>query len=211
MWCWRGLLTLLDCKEIKSVNPKGNQSWIFIGRTDAEAEAPILWPPNAKSWLIGKDSDAGKDWRQEEKGMTEGEMVGWHHRLNGHELEQALGVGDGQGSLLSLVTPGKSMGSKRVRHDWAAEQQQQIHFGELTWFVYVQIKVACLTSKWKLVNIFRAFPQPEYYSLSPGLRSQLSHLLLLITFLWPQFSSSRKGKKLEYTSQSFVRDKVVHL
>ena len=216
-WCiWTVVLekTLespLDSKEIHAVHPKGNQSWIFIGRTDAEAETPILWPSHVKSWLIGKDSDAGKDWRQEEKGMTEGEMVGWHHRLNGHEFEQALGVGDGQGSLLSLVTPGKSMGSKRVRHDWAAEQQQQIHFGELTWFVYVQIKVACLTSKWKLVNIFQAFPQPEYYSLSPGLRSQLSHLLLLITFLWPQFSSSRKGKKLEYTSQSFVRDKVVHL
>ena len=104
-WCfWTVVLekTLdspLNCKEIKPVNPKGNQSWIFIGGTDAEAEAPILWPPNAKSWLIGKDPDAGKDWRQEEKGTTEDEMVGWHHRLNGHEFEQAPGVGDGQGSL----------------------------------------------------------------------------------------------------------------
>ena len=88
-----------DCKEIKPVNPKGNQSWIFIGRTDAEAEAPILWPSYGKSWLIGKDPDAGKDWSQEEKGMTEDEMVWWHHWLNGHEFEQALGVGDGQGSL----------------------------------------------------------------------------------------------------------------
>ena len=76
----------LDCKEIKTVNPQGNQSWIFIGRTDAEAETPILWPPDAKNWLVGKDSDAGKDWRREEKGMTEDEMVGWHHLLNGHEL-----------------------------------------------------------------------------------------------------------------------------
>ena len=73
----------LNCKEIKSVNPKGNQSWIFIGRTDAEAETPILWPPDVKNWLIGKDPDAGKDWRQEEKGVTEDEMVGWHHRLDG--------------------------------------------------------------------------------------------------------------------------------
>ena len=79
--------------------PKGNPSWIFIGRTDAEAETPILWPPDAKSWLIWKDPDAGKDWRQEEKGTTEGEMVGWHHWLNAHKFEQALGVGDGQGSL----------------------------------------------------------------------------------------------------------------
>ena len=89
----------LNCKEIKPVNHKGDQSWIFIGRTDAEAEAPILWPPDMKNWFIGKDPDAGKDWRQEEKGMTEDEMVGWHHWLNGHEFEQALGVSDGQGSL----------------------------------------------------------------------------------------------------------------
>ena len=76
----------LDYKEIQLVHPKGNQSWIFIGKTDAEAEALILGPPNVKNWLIGKDPDAGKDWRWEEKGMTEDEMVGWHHRLNGHEL-----------------------------------------------------------------------------------------------------------------------------
>ena len=76
----------LDCQEIKPVHPKGDQYWIFIGRTDAEAETPILWPPDAKSWLIGKDPDAGKDWRQEEKGMTEDEMVGWYHRFNGHEF-----------------------------------------------------------------------------------------------------------------------------
>ena len=104
-WCfWTEVLekTLespLDCKEIQPVHPKGNQPWIFIGRTDGEAETPILCLPDAKTWLIGKDPDAGKDWGQEEKGMTEDEMVGWHHWLNGHEFEQALGVGDGQGSL----------------------------------------------------------------------------------------------------------------
>ena len=76
----------LDCKEIQPVNPKGNQSWIFIGRTDTEAEAPILWLPDAKNWLLGKDPDAGKEWRQEGKGMTEDEMIGWHHRLNEHEF-----------------------------------------------------------------------------------------------------------------------------
>ena len=102
-WCfWTVMLekTLespLDCKVIKPVNPKGNQSWIFIGRTDAEA--PIIWPPDARSQLTGKDPDAGKDWRQEEEGTTEDEVVGWHHQLNGHELEQALGDGEGQGSL----------------------------------------------------------------------------------------------------------------
>ena len=90
----------LDCKEMKPVNPQGNQSWTFIGRTDAEAETSILWPPDGKNWLIGKDPDAGKDWRREEKGTTEDEMVGWHHRLDGHEFEQAPGVGDGQGSLV---------------------------------------------------------------------------------------------------------------
>ena len=89
----------LDCKEIKPVNPKGNQSWIFFGRTDAKAETPVLWPPDVKSWLIGKIPDAGKDWRQEEKGMTEDEIVGWHHWLDVPQFEQALGVRDGQGSL----------------------------------------------------------------------------------------------------------------
>ena len=80
----------LDCKEIQRVHPKGNQSWIFIGRTVAEAETPILWPPDVKNWFIGKDPDAGNDWRQEEKGTTEDEMVGWHHRLNGYEFEHTL-------------------------------------------------------------------------------------------------------------------------
>ena len=104
-WCfWTVVLEkILEspfiCKEIKLVNPKGNQSWIFIGRTDAEAETLILWPRNAKNWLIWKDPDAGKDWRQEEKRTTEDELVGWHHQLNGHEFEQVWGVGDGQGSL----------------------------------------------------------------------------------------------------------------
>ena len=105
-WClWTVVLekTLespLDCKEIKQVHPKGNQSWIFIGRTDAKPEAPILWPPDAKKWLTGKGPDAGKDWRQEEKGRTEDEMAGWHHWLDEHEFEQAPGVGDGQRSLV---------------------------------------------------------------------------------------------------------------
>ena len=89
-----------DSKEIQHVSPKGNQSWIFFGRTDAKAETPILWPPDAKNWLIWKDPDAGKDWRREEKGTTEDEMAGWHHWLNGHEFESTPGVGDGQGGLV---------------------------------------------------------------------------------------------------------------
>ena len=89
----------LDCMKIQPVHPKGDQSWVFIGRTDTKAETPIFWPPDAKSWLIGKDSDAGRDWEQEEKGTAEDEMAGWHHRLNGHEFEWTLGVGDGQGGL----------------------------------------------------------------------------------------------------------------
>ena len=93
----RTLESPLDCKEVQSVHPKGYQSWILIGRTGVEAETPVLWPPDVKNWLIWKDPDTGKDWRQEEKGMTEDETIGWHHWLNGHEFEQALG--DGQGGL----------------------------------------------------------------------------------------------------------------
>ena len=126
--CWRiddfELLVLektlespLDCKEIKLINPKGNQSWIFISRTITKAETPILWPPDAKNWLIGKDPDGGKAWRQEEKGTTEDEMFGWHHWLHGHEVEQAPGVGDRQRRPSVL----QSVGLQKVRHDWVTE------------------------------------------------------------------------------------------
>ena len=104
-WCFwivvleKTLESPLDCKEIRPVHPKGDQSWIFIGKTDVEAETPILWPPDVKNWLTGKDPNAGKDWGQEEKGTTEDEMVGWHHWLNGHGFGWTLGVGDGQGGL----------------------------------------------------------------------------------------------------------------
>ena len=104
-WCFwtvaleKTLESPLDCKGIQPVHPKGNQSWVLIGKTDVEAENPILWPPDEKNWLIGKDPDAGKDWGQEEKGTTEDEMVGWHHRLNGRGFEWTAEVGDGQGGL----------------------------------------------------------------------------------------------------------------
>ena len=97
----------LHCKEIQPVHPKGDQSWVFIGRTDVEAETPILWPPHAKSCLIGKDPDAGRDWGQEEKGVTEDEMVGWHHRLSRRGFGWTPGIGDGQGGLVCCRSWGR--------------------------------------------------------------------------------------------------------
>ena len=124
-WCfWTVVLekileSPLDCKEIQPVHLQEDQSWVFIGRTDVEAETPILWPSDAKSWLIGKDPDVGKDWGQEEKGTTEDEMVGSHHRLNGYGFGWTLGVGGGQGGLVCC----SSWGS-RVRHDWVPEMNR---------------------------------------------------------------------------------------
>ena len=124
-WCFwtvvleKTLESPLDCNEIHSVHFKGDQSWVFIGRTDAKAETPILWPPQLikiKSWLIGKDSDAGRDSGQDEKGTTEDEMVGWHHRLYWHEFEWTPGVGDRQGGLVCCDSWGR-----RFRHDWATD------------------------------------------------------------------------------------------
>ena len=107
----------LDCKEIQPVHPK-DQSWVFIGETDVEAETLILWPPDAKNWLIGKDPDAGKYWRQEEKGTTEDEMAGWHHRLDGHGFEWTLGVGDGQGGLVCCDSWGRKELDTTERLNW---------------------------------------------------------------------------------------------
>ena len=123
-WCfWTMILekTLespLDYKEIQPVHPKGNQSWVFIGRTDAEAETPILWPPDAKSWLIWKDPDTGQCWGQEEKGTTEDAMARWHHQLNGHEFEQAPGVRDGQRSLVCCRPWGHKESDMTERLNW---------------------------------------------------------------------------------------------
>ena len=118
LWCWRRLSSPLACKEIQSVNPKGDQYWIFIGRTDVEAETPILLPLNEKNWLTGKDHDSGKDWRWEEKGVTEDEVVGWHHRLNGHEFEQTLGDGEGQGSLVCCSPWGHKESDMTEQLNW---------------------------------------------------------------------------------------------
>ena len=112
------LASLLDCEEIQPVHPKGDQSWDFFGRTDAKAETPVLWPPHVKSWLIRNDSDAGRDWGQEEKGMTEDEMAGWHHRLEGHEFEWTPGVGDGQEGLACCNSWGCKESDTTERLNW---------------------------------------------------------------------------------------------
>ena len=131
VWYLRRLLKVpwTDCKEIQPVHPKGDQSWVFIGRTDFEAEMPILWPPDAKSWLIWKDPNARKDWGQEEKGTTENEMVGWHHQLNGHEIwiNSRSWWWTGRPGVL------QSMRSRRVGYDWATE----LNFAELSPYLYI--------------------------------------------------------------------------
>ena len=143
-WCFRIVVlekTLegpLDSKEIKAVHPKGNQSWIIIGRTGADAETPILWPPDMKSWLRGKDPDVGKDWRQEKMGMTEDEMVGWHHQLNGPESEQAPGVGDGQGGLACCSPRGRKELDTTEWLNWT------------DWYIYFDV----LMYTWLLSSIF---------------------------------------------------------
>ena len=141
-WCfWTVVLekTLerpLDCKENQPVHPKGDQSWVFIGRTDAEAEMPILWPPHEKSWLIGKDPDVGRDWGQEEKGTTEDEMAGWHHWLDAHEFGWTPGVGDGQTGRPGML---QFMGSQIVGHNWVTElnwtgaRGEECPLSEKTW------------------------------------------------------------------------------
>ena len=132
-WCFwtvvldKTLESPLDCKETQPVHPKGDQSWMFFGKS-VEAETPILWPPDAKSWLIWKDPDAGKDWGQEEKGTTEDEMVGWHHRLNGHEFGWAPGVGVGQGGLACCSSWGRKESDMTERLSWTELKERQKKF-----------------------------------------------------------------------------------
>jgi len=117
----------LDCKEIQPVHSEGDQPWDFFGRKDAKAEIPVLWPPHAKSWLIGKDSDAGRDWGQGEKGVTEDEMAGWHHWLDGHESEWTLGVGDGQGGLACCDSWGRKEADTTEQLNWLMLRIHQSH------------------------------------------------------------------------------------
>ena len=128
-WCFwtvvleKTLESPLDCKEIQPVHPRGDQPWVFFGRNDAKAETPIVWPPHEKSWLIGKDSDAGRDWGQEEKGTTEDEMTGWHHRLDGHEFGWTSGDGDGPGGLACCNSWGRKELDMTERLNWLTEQR----------------------------------------------------------------------------------------
>ena len=137
-WCFwtvvleKTLESALECKEIQPIHSKGDQSRVFFGRIDAKAETPILWPPHAKSCLIGKDSDAGRDWGQEEKGMTEDEMAGWHHRLDGLEFEWTLGVGDGQGGLACCNSWGPKESDTTEQLNWS----EPVDFRDPQWFLY---------------------------------------------------------------------------
>ena len=132
-----------DCKEIQPVHSKGDQPWVFFGSYDTKAETLALWPPDGKSWLIGKDSDAGRDWRQEKEGSTEAEMAGWHHRLNGHESERTLGVGDGQGGLACC----NSWGSKE------SDTTERLNWTELNWSLTEKDKYHMISHMWNLKKI----------------------------------------------------------
>ena len=165
-WCfWTVVLekileSPLDCKEIQPVHPKGKQSWIFIGKTDAEAEAPIFCPPDAKNWFTGKDPDAGKDWRQEEKGTREDDMIGWHHRLDGHELEQAPGVGDGQGSLACCSPWGGKESDTTERLNWTEHPMNPFLKTEIHKTVITTFKLAHFVSKTLFIIFCHRFSPP---------------------------------------------------
>jgi len=160
-WCFwtvvleKALDSPLDCKEIQPVHSEGDQSWVFFGRNDAKAETPVLWPPHVKSWLTGKDSDAGRDWGQEEKGMTEDEMAGWHHWLDGHESVWTPGVGDGQGGLECC----DSWGRKESDTNGVAKSRTRLSdWTELNWFsgylwellLTCSLKLDQVTDQWRL-------------------------------------------------------------
>ena len=153
-WCFwsvvleKTLESPLDCKKIQPVHPKGDQSWVFIGRTDVEAETPILWPPHAKSWLIWRDPDAEKDWGQEEKGTTADEIVGWHHQLNGHEFGWTTDVGDGQGGLV-------------CRGSWGCKESDATE--RLTWY-------------WKIIHYFHNWGVGYFFSWRIGSRDTTQDL-----------------------------------
>ena len=190
-WCFwtvvleKTLESPLDYKEIQPVHSKGDQSWVFFGKNDTKAETPVLWPPHAKSWLIGKDSDAGRDWGQEEKGTTEDEMAGWHHWLDGCESEWTPGVGDGQGRPGVL----QFMGSQRVGHDWATELNWILAMEIEGWWkhirnsipsaqISVKIKMALKNKTYQVFKwFFLTFPVLSFIKISCSkYRSMLSYI-----------------------------------
>ena len=148
-WCFwtvvleKTLESPLDCKEIQPIHSEGDQPWDFFGRNDAKVEAPVLWPPDAKSWLIGKDSDAGRDWGQEEKGMTEDEMAGLHHWLDGRESEWTLGVGDGQGGLVCCDSWGRKESGTTEQLNWLSTETKSILY---SCYLVPKLCVACQAS-----------------------------------------------------------------
>ena len=154
-WCFwtvvlgKTLESPLDCKRIQPVHSEGDQPWDFFGGNDAEAETPVLWPPHAKSWLIEKDSDAGKDWGQEEKGMTEDEMAGWHHWLNGRESEWTLGVGDGQGGLACCDSWCRKESDTTEQLIWS-DVFKGIYFSHLLLLSMLRLATHFLPSYWNL-------------------------------------------------------------
>ena len=160
-WCFwtvvlaKTLESPLECKEIQPVHSKGDQPWVFFERNDAKAETPILWPPHVKSWLIGKDSDAGRDWGQEEKGMTEDEMAGWYHRLNGCEIEWIPGVSDGQGGLACCNSWGCKESDTTEQLNWLTDDV----FLTINW-IYSTCYLHCSRWKWNseyIILIVRHF------------------------------------------------------
>ena len=177
VFCWIRLESPLDNK-IKPVNPTGNQPWIFIGKTDAEAEAPIFWPSDAKRWLIGKDPDAGKDRRQEEKGPTDDERVGWHHRFIGHEFEQTPGDGEGTGKP-GVLSP---WGCK-VRHDWATEQQEHVLWRWNFRNLWGGGMLADTWIKWVLWNLREGYPTRKDHP-SAYISCKLESMPYFMSGLW---------------------------
>ena len=168
-WCFwtvvldKTLESPLDCKEIQPVHSEGDQPWVFFGRNDAKAETPVLWPPHAKSWVIGKDSDAGRDWGQEEKGTTEDEMAGWHHWLSGRESGWTPGVGDGQGGLACCDSWGRKESDTT---EWLNWTEHFIWWDELRLLTFIELLYFGYCGKnftWLLGHlIFRAVPWGRY-------------------------------------------------
>ena len=195
-WCFwtvvleKTLESPLDCKEIQSIHSKGNQSWVFIGRTDVEAETPILWLPDVKSWLIGKDSDAGRDWGQEEKGTTEEEMIGWNHWLNGYEFGWTLGVGDGQGNLVCCGSWSHKESDTTKRLNWTNSTHSSILAWRIPWTIP---EVHGVPKCWTLLHDFQ-------FSLIPQGRrhSSWGSSLLCSLFAW-----QRNKATLSLSSKTF--------
>ena len=175
LWCWRRLENPLDCKEIQPVHPKGDPAWVFIGRTDVETETPIFWPPDVKSWLTRKYPDAGKDWGQEEKGTTEDEMVGWHHRLNGHGFGWTPGVGDGQGGLACCGSWGHKESDTTEWLNWTelkTNLKDCLFWDHVKWkcqlLSCVQVFVTLSPSLWALqAPLSMGFSRQEHWSRLP--------------------------------------------